>query len=75
VALALAGSGRFRVRGLTRDPASAKAQPLTAAGVEMVKADTSSREGLLRAFEGAYGAFVVGSRISYFFLSLSLSFL
>lgn len=52
-------SGEFRVRALTRDTKSAKAQELRQAGAEVVQADVDDVESLKRAFEGAHGAFGV----------------
>ncbi|KAF8322574.1 NAD(P)-binding protein [Clavulina sp. PMI_390] len=49
--------GSFAVRGITRDPESAKAKALTARGVEMVKGDADDANSLTAAFEGAYGVF------------------
>jgi uncharacterized protein YbjT (DUF2867 family) len=52
-------SGEFAARALTRDPSSAKARALAAAGAEVVAADVDDAESLRRAFDGAYGAFCV----------------
>jgi uncharacterized protein YbjT (DUF2867 family) len=52
-------SGSFAARAITRNPFSEKAQALRAAGVEVVAADTDKPETLGRAFDGAYGAFLV----------------
>ena len=52
-------SGGFAVRALTRDPASAKAKDLAAAGAEVVAANLDDGDSLARAFAGAYGAFCV----------------
>lgn len=52
-------SGEFAVRALTRNPDSAKAKDLAAAGAEVVKADLDDEASVRAAFEGAYGAFVV----------------
>ncbi|ABF42676.1 NmrA-like protein [Candidatus Koribacter versatilis Ellin345] len=52
-------SGEFRVRALTRDPNSAKAQDLAKAGAEVVHADVDDIESLKGAFIGCYGAFCV----------------
>jgi len=50
-------SGPFRVRALTRNVNSEKAQALSAAGADVVSADLDDPATLRRAFEGAYGAF------------------
>ena len=56
----LADAGQeFAVRALTRDPESAKAKELAAAGAEVVKADLDDEASVRKAFDGAYGAFVV----------------
>ncbi|WP_433166659.1 NmrA/HSCARG family protein [Kribbella sp. CA-247076] len=52
-------SGEFAVRALTRDPESAKAKDLAAAGAEVVAADLDDAPSMRAAFDGAYGAFVV----------------
>jgi uncharacterized protein YbjT (DUF2867 family) len=49
----------FAVRALTRNPDSEKAKALTELGAEVVAADVDDTESLVRAFEGAYGAFCV----------------
>jgi len=49
----------FTVRALTRNPDSEKAQALAARGAEVVAADVDDLESLVRAFEGAYGAYCV----------------
>lgn len=51
--------GPFRVRALTRNPDSEKAKALAAQGVEVVRADEDDKTSLLRAFQGAYGAYCV----------------
>jgi len=51
--------GGYAVRALTRDPDSEKARKLTAAGAQVVAADTDDRESLRAAFAGAHGAFCV----------------
>ncbi|WP_272949181.1 NmrA family NAD(P)-binding protein [Kribbella pittospori] len=52
-------SGEFGVRALTRNPESAKAKELAAAGAEVVAADLDDEASVRAAFEGVYGAFVV----------------
>jgi uncharacterized protein YbjT (DUF2867 family) len=49
----------FAVRALTRDPGSDKARELAALGAEVVAADLDDPPGVARAFEGAYGAYLV----------------
>ncbi len=49
----------FRVRAITRDPASAKARALSQVGAEVVAADVDDAQSLQRAFAGAYGAYCV----------------
>jgi len=56
---ALLARGEFRVRATSRNPASEAARALAARGVEVVQADLLDPTGLVAAFEGAYGAFVV----------------
>jgi uncharacterized protein YbjT (DUF2867 family) len=47
----------WRVRGLTRNPESQKAQSLAAAGAEVVQADMGDPASLRPAVEGAYGVY------------------
>jgi uncharacterized protein YbjT (DUF2867 family) len=50
---------RFRLRALTRNPASEKAAALAEAGAEVVRADLDDAESLAQAFDGAHGAYCV----------------
>ncbi|SEF24778.1 Uncharacterized conserved protein YbjT, contains NAD(P)-binding and DUF2867 domains [Amycolatopsis pretoriensis] len=50
---------RFKLRALTRNPDSAAAQALAARGAEVVAADLDDEASLTKAFEGAYGAYLV----------------
>ena len=43
--------GTYKIRGLTRNPASPKASALAKRGVELVKADINDEESLAKAFE------------------------
>ncbi|KAJ5760455.1 hypothetical protein N7520_007611 [Penicillium odoratum] len=47
----------YRVRGVTRNTQSPKAQALTKKGVEMVAGDAHNEQSLSRAFVGAYAIF------------------
>ncbi len=49
----------FTVRALTRDPDSPAARELVALGAEVVRADFGDESTVHKAFEGAYGAFLV----------------
>jgi uncharacterized protein YbjT (DUF2867 family) len=49
----------FAVRALARDAHSANAQELAAAGAEVVEADLNDQDSMVRAFRGAYGAYIV----------------
>jgi uncharacterized protein YbjT (DUF2867 family) len=49
----------FTVRAVTRDATSEKAQELVKLGAEVVQADNYDTESLVKAFTGAYGAFLV----------------
>jgi uncharacterized protein YbjT (DUF2867 family) len=51
--------GGFAVRALTRNPGSEKASALAAAGARVVEADLDEEASLVRALEGAHGAFFV----------------
>lgn len=54
---ALLVDGDFKIRGVTRNLSSEKAEALKSKGVEMVKADLDDVDSLKKAMEGAYGAF------------------
>jgi uncharacterized protein YbjT (DUF2867 family) len=49
----------WRVRALTRDPATAKAAALSALGAEVVRGDMADRESVLAAARGVHGVFSV----------------
>ena len=49
----------YRVRGLTRNPESERAQQLAGLGIEMVKGDFDDVNSLLNATQGVYGVFSV----------------
>ncbi len=49
----------FTVRAVTRDANSDKAKALAAKGAELVVADIDDKASMLKALEGAYGAFFV----------------
>ena len=49
----------YRVRGLTRNPDSERAQLLAGLGIEMVKGDFNDIESLNHATQGVYGVFSV----------------
>ncbi len=52
-------NSEFAVRAVTRDPASDKAKELTAMGAEVVQADLAQPDQVLKAMDGAYGAYCV----------------
>lgn len=52
-------NSEFTVRAVTRDPDSDKAKTLAAMGAEIVQADLAHPDKVLKAMEGAYGAFCV----------------
>jgi uncharacterized protein YbjT (DUF2867 family) len=56
----------FRVRALTRNINSEKAQALAQLGAQVVAADLDDIESLKRAFEGAYGAFTLTNYWEHF---------
>ena len=49
----------FSARAITRDPGSPKARALGRLGAEVVTADVDDEQSVLRALEGAYGAFLI----------------
>jgi uncharacterized protein YbjT (DUF2867 family) len=59
VARALLADGEFAVRALTRNASSEKAKALAELGAEVVEASLNDEASLRRAFDGAYGAFMV----------------
>lgn len=58
VSLSLQDNLEFKVRALSRDPGSEKAQRLVAKGIEVVKADNWKADELLEAFKGCWGVFI-----------------
>jgi uncharacterized protein YbjT (DUF2867 family) len=56
---ALLASGEFKVRGITRDSKSEKAQALAKKGVEVVEGNVVEPASLKQALTGAYGFFAV----------------
>jgi len=52
-------NAEFKARAITRDVNSEKARALANAGAEVVEADVNDLQSLVKAFEGAYGAFCV----------------
>jgi len=56
---ALLKAGKWKVRGITRDPTSEVAKALTQKGVEVIKANSSIKEDLEKAIDGAYGVFAL----------------
>jgi uncharacterized protein YbjT (DUF2867 family) len=59
-------SKEFVARVLTRNPDSDAAKALAARGAEIVKADLDDQASVEKAFEGAYGAYVVTAFWEYF---------
>ena len=50
-------AGEYALRVITRDPSKDAAQVLSNAGAEVVRADLHDETSLVKAFEGAYGAY------------------
>ena len=50
---------KYRLRGMTRHPASGRSRELAAQGVDMISANLHDPPSLLRAFEGAHAIFSV----------------
>lgn len=67
VALRFIKDANYRVRGLTRNPASAKAQELAALGIEIVQAELNDVQSLKDAFAGANLIFSVTNYWEPFF--------
>ena len=51
--------GPYRVRAITRDATSPAARALADVGAEVISADLDDEASIVRAFEGAHGAFCV----------------
>ena len=66
VARALVARGGYRVRGVTRNPDSEKAQALKSSGIEVVKANLDDATSVETAVQGAYGVFLVTDYDSIF---------
>jgi uncharacterized protein YbjT (DUF2867 family) len=58
-AIAADPNGPFTARAITRNPNSPRAQALAKAGIDVVAGDSDDAASLVRAFEGAYGAYCV----------------
>ncbi|CAG8237963.1 unnamed protein product [Penicillium salamii] len=52
-------SKEFKIRGISRDTSKPAAQALLKQGVELVSADMSSKESLLKAIQGSHSVFLV----------------
>lgn len=52
-------NSEFTARAVTRNPSSEKAKELTAMGAEVVQGDLSDEASVLKALDGAYGAYFV----------------
>ncbi|KAK4949510.1 hypothetical protein LTR10_012128 [Elasticomyces elasticus] len=50
---------KYALRGITRDPSSAKSQALASKGIEMVKAELNDFDSMKTAIAGSYGVFGV----------------
>lgn len=50
---------KYSLRGITRDPSSAKSKALSEKGVEMVQGELGDLEALKKAVKGSYGVFGV----------------
>lgn len=59
VARALLADKRWRLRAITRNPASDTAQSLVAQGFEVIAGDMNDPASLQKAFTGAYGVFSI----------------
>ena len=59
-------SGQFALRAITRNPSSKAAVALAERGAEVVEADLDEAATVDRAFEGAYGAFLVTNYWEHF---------
>jgi uncharacterized protein YbjT (DUF2867 family) len=60
-ALKESGNATFRLRAITRDPTSEKAQAITPMVDEIVKADANDIASMVEAFRGCHGAFLLSN--------------
>ena len=58
--------GGYACRAITRDPESAAARTLSEQGATVVRADLDDYDSLVRAFDGAYGAFCMTNFFVHF---------
>jgi uncharacterized protein YbjT (DUF2867 family) len=58
--------GGYACRAITRDPESAAARALSEQGATVVRADLDDYDSLVRAFDGAYGAFCMTNFFEHF---------
>jgi len=66
VARALMKQNNYRVRILTRDPNSRKAQILQRAGAEVIKGDLADKQSLINAVKGVYGVFGITNYFEHY---------
>ncbi len=52
-------ASEYKIRGVTRDPSKPKGQALAEKGVELVKADLSDKDSVIKAIEGSHAVFAV----------------
>lgn len=57
----------YKIRGISRDPNSAKSKALIAKGVEMVAGNADDQASLEKAFEGAHVIFAISDYYANFF--------
>mmetsp|Transcript_5624 Transcript_5624/g.10913 ORF Transcript_5624/g.10913 Transcript_5624/m.10913 type:complete len:321 (-) Transcript_5624:588-1550(-) len=58
-ALLAAGHAASNIRAITRNPTGAKAAALADKGIQVVQGDADDEASMVKAFENAYGAFLV----------------
>ena len=58
-AILLDPNSEFAVRAVTRNPGSDKAKELSSMGAEVVSADIDDKQSIIKALDGAYGAYFV----------------
>jgi len=63
---ALLADGTYAVRGLTRNTESPAAKALQARGVELVQGDADNLDSLVKALDGAHGAYFVTNYWEHF---------
>ncbi|KAL8915322.1 MAG: hypothetical protein Q9171_000192 [Xanthocarpia ochracea] len=66
-------ASEYKIRGVTRDPSKPKGQALAEKGVELVKADLSDKDSVIKAIEGSHAVFAVTNYWEYLSKDIEVS--